>query len=74
MNPFEDKVVVSERHPFADKVMHMIKTSITNITELAVVTAGQIYFTTIEMVVPESKEEALIAPKAITFDLDEMYV
>ena len=74
MNPYEDKIEVSERHPFSDRIMHIIKTSITNITELAVVSAGQIYFTTIEMIVPESKEETLLRPKAITFDLDELYV
>lgn len=73
LSPFEDTVLAEERHPFCDRIMQMFKTSRTGACELAVVTAGQVYFTTITMQLA-MEEQGIEVPKRISFELDELYV
>lgn len=50
LNPFHSKtILVQEIHPFCDKITCLEKTSRAEICEIATVTAGQIFFTTIGM-------------------------
>jgi len=73
LSPYYDSVLVQERHPFCDKILHLEKTSRTGVCELAVVTAGQIYFATIEL--SEDQEGlGLGRPTKVVFELDELYI
>lgn len=76
LSPFEDKVIISERHPFSEKICQIITTSrsAAGQCELAVVTAGQIYFTTIVLKSADGDEQGIEVPKTILFELDELYV
>ena len=49
LSPFYEKILVQEIHPFCDKITWFERTSRTGVCEIATVTAGQVYFTTIGM-------------------------
>ena len=69
---YHDSVIVSDRHPFCDKINWVIRTSRVGETELAIVTAGQIYFTSVEM--KNSEDKGMETPTKVTFELDELYI
>lgn len=74
LSPFEDTIMIQDRHPFFDKINHMIRTSRSGETELAIVTAGQVYFTNIDMQPTSVDDQGIEKPKCIRFELDELYV
>jgi hypothetical protein len=55
ISPYYDSIIVQDRHPFCDKINWIIKTSRVGECELAIVTAGQVYFTSVEMKSSEDK-------------------
>jgi len=69
-SPFS--VLLQDRHPFCDTINFAQKTSRIGTFELAVVTAGQVYFTS--LIIERSEERGLQLPKKMTFELDEMYI
>lgn len=71
-SPYNDSVIVQERHPFCDKINWALRTSRVGETELAIVTAGQVYFTSIEM--KNSEDKGIQTPSKILFELDELYI
>lgn len=62
---FTDKVTISERHPFSEKITQIMRTSRSGAgqSELAIITAGQIYFTTIVMKSAKGIEQGIEVPK-----------
>ena len=72
LSPYSDTIIVQDRHPFCDKIQWCIKTSRVGECELALVTAGQVYFTSIEM--KNSDDKGLEVPTKVQFELDELYI
>ena len=72
LSPYYDSMILQDRHPFCDKINWITRTSRVGETELAIVTAGQVYFTNIEM--KNSEDKGIQIPSKVQFELDELYI